>query len=119
MKFLFIEGTGDLEKQIPRIVVVLSTRKEGIINGIMKLTTCWNQSATVGNTNVTQPFTFFLPAQDQNCKRVLRVQCFELCRLPYILMLLMMSCIRKTRASLVTINRGAHVVNKLADAVVC
>ena len=51
MKFLFIEGTGDLEKQIPRIVVVLSTRKEGIINGIMKLTTCWNQSATVGNTN--------------------------------------------------------------------
>ena len=42
----------------------------------------------------------------------MRVQCFELCRLPYILMLLMMYCIRKTRASLVTINRGAHVVEE-------
>ena len=40
----------------------------------------------------------------------MRVQYFELCRLSYILMLLMMYCIRKTRASLVTINRGAHVV---------
>ena len=40
------------------------------------------------------------------------MQCFELCRLQYILMLLMMYCIRKTRASLVTINRGAHVVEE-------
>ena len=42
----------------------------------------------------------------------MRVQYFELCRLSYILMLLMMYCIRKTRASLVTINRGAHVVEE-------
>ena len=56
--------------------------------------------------------TFFLPAQDKNCKRVVRVQCLELCRLPYTLMLLMVYCIRKTRASLVTINRGAHVVEE-------
>ena len=56
--------------------------------------------------------TYFLPAQDQNCKRVVRVQFLELCHLPYTLMLLMMYCIRKTRASLVTINRGAHVVEE-------
>ena len=56
--------------------------------------------------------TFFLPAQDKNCKRVVRVQCLELCRLPYTLMLLMVYCIRKTRASLVAINRGAHVVEE-------
>ncbi len=61
---------------------------------------------------LTQPLTFFSPAPDQKCKRVVRVQFVELCRLPYILMLLRMYCIRKTRASLVTINRGAHVVEE-------
>ena len=54
----------------------------------------------------------FLPAKDQNCKRVVRVQYVELCRLPYTLLLLIMYCIRKTRASLVTINRAAHVVEE-------
>ena len=60
----------------------------------------------------TQPLTVFWSTPDQNRQRVVCAELCELFHLPYILMLLMVYCIRRKRSSLVTINFCAHVVEE-------